>query len=353
MFEVQGRNFRSARYWFSLADQIDMEPEYQRAGGIWSERDQSYLIDSIINDYDVPKLYVADFTTLPSSLNTERKRFAVIDGKQRMEAIFSFLADEMPLSKKTFAIDLSGKDLGGLYFSDLEKLYPTIASKIAEFPMPIMHVVTDELERINELFVRLNRGSNLTGAERRNAMIGPVPKAIRKLSQHPFFVKKTKYKANRGQNLNAAAKLLRFELQLEPVDTKKRQLDEMVSGHTSEAADKLEAAVTRVTARLDRMMLTFKDMDVLLVSQGNVPVYYLFTSALKETGSVVREFLVRFERELRETRKLKDGRSATYVQYDNAMRSTNDGWAYEARLKLLISQFNLWSESGNSPANIN
>lgn len=339
MFEVQGRNFRSARYWHSLSDQIDMEPEYQRAGGIWSEKDQSYLIDSIINDYDIPKLYIADFTTLPSSLNTERKRFAVIDGKQRLEAIFSFLSDEMPLSKKTFAVDLSGKDLGGLYFSDLEKLYPNIASKVAEFPMPIMHVVTDELERINELFVRLNRGSNLTGAERRNAMIGPVPKAIRKLSQHPFFTSKTKYKANRGQNLNAAAKFLRFELQGEPVDTKKRQLDEMVLGHTVEDAAKLDAAIGRVVAKLDRMMLTFKDGDPLLASQGNVPVYYLFTSSISETGSEVREFLLNFERELRETRKIKDGRSAVFVTYDNAMRSTNDGWSYEARLKLLLAQF--------------
>ncbi|MNR38059.1 hypothetical protein D3C85_1561310 [compost metagenome] len=118
----------------------------------------------------------------------------------------------------------------------------------------------------------------------------------------------------------------------------------MVVGHTIEDAHKLEEAASRVAKKLDLMMLTFKDSDPLLVSQGNVPVYYLFTSSINETGPKVREFLIKFERELRETRKLKVGRSPTHVEYDNAMRSTNDGWSYEARLKLLLAQF-------NSPAN--
>lgn len=339
MFEVQARALRSARYWYSVREMIDMEPEYQRRGGIWSDHDQSLLIDTMINDYDIPKLYIADFSTMPSPLNTDKKRFAVVDGKQRLEALFRFFSDSLPLAKGTTLVEAPHTDLSGLFFSDIEHLYPTISSKISEYPLSVMHIVTDEMDRINQLFVRLNRGSNLTGAEKRNAMIGPLPKVIRRLSEHHFFSKKVRYKSDRGQNLNAAAKLLRFELTARAVDTKKRQLDEMVIGHVDAKASILSDAQARVISCLDRMSRTFGERDPLLGSQGNVPVYYLFQKSISETGPIVREFLLGFERELRSTRKDNTSRPADLVAYENAMRSTNDGWAYEVRVVTLVKRF--------------
>lgn len=340
MFEVQARAFRSARFWYSQAEQIDMQPEYQRLGNIWSDEDQSFLIDSIINDYDIPKLYIADFTTFPSSLNEDRKRYAVIDGKQRLETLFRFFSNELPLSKKFLYLDNLNLKLGGLYYSDLEERYSDVASKVAEYPLPVMHVVTDEVERINQLFVRLNKGSTLTGAEKRNAMIGPVPKIIKKISEHDFFVHYVRYTAGRGQNLNAAAKLLRFALEERPVDTKKVQLDEMVRSYEKLKPGRLDAALNRVMSTLDAMCDTFYPGDQLLSTQGPIPVYYLFTDQARSTGPKVREFLLSFEHELRETRRIEGAaRPKEFVLYDNAMRSTNDGGSYETRLEILLAKF--------------
>ncbi len=339
MFEVQSRSPRSAKYWFSVRDSIEMDPHYQRRGGIWSPSDQSLLIDSMINDYDIPKLYIVDFSALPSSFNTDKKRYAVVDGKQRLEAIFSFFGNELPLTKGTRLIDPPFTDLAGLYWSDIEHQYPSLASKISEFPLSVMHIVTDDMERINQLFVRLNRGANLTGAETRNAMIGPLPKVIRSISEHRFFVDFVAHKSTRGQNLNTSAKLLRFELQGGPSDTKKRQLDDMVTGHRKEEALLLRTAEDTVFEVLERMTYTFGIKDPLLRSQGAIPVYYLFHKAISETGPIVRDFLIQFERELRETRKSEDSRATDLVAYDNAMRSTNDGWAYELRLLTLVKRF--------------
>jgi hypothetical protein len=36
---------------------IDVEPAYQRRGDIWTLEKKQLLIDSILNDYDIPKLY--------------------------------------------------------------------------------------------------------------------------------------------------------------------------------------------------------------------------------------------------------------------------------------------------------
>ena len=38
-------------------DAINLNPEYQRNGEIWPLEKRQLLIDSILNDYDIPKLY--------------------------------------------------------------------------------------------------------------------------------------------------------------------------------------------------------------------------------------------------------------------------------------------------------
>ena len=346
MFEVQSRNLKSSRYWYSQRDIIDMVPEYQRQGGVWSEEDESYLIDSIINDYDIPKLYLADFTSITTKLNEDKKRYAVIDGKQRLEAIFRFFDNEYALAANTTWVDHPTIKIAGLFYSDLQASHAELASKISEYPLPIMHVITDELERINQLFVRLNKGSSLTGAEKRNAMLGPVPKVIKRLSEHALFREYVRYQARRGQNLNAAAKLLRFELAGKPVDTKKVQLDEMVNSYETLKPNALQRASTKVNATLNAMAKIFQKRDPLLANQGSVPVYYLLVQNVGLDNVRLREFLVSFERELRATRRIsEDRRPNDLVLYDNAARSTNDGGSYDVRLKTLRDRYAVFRAS--------
>ncbi|NEK56232.1 hypothetical protein GUK36_44215, partial [Rhizobium leguminosarum] len=116
----------------------------------------------------------------------------------------------------------------GLYFSDVSEIAFEYAERVEEFPMPIVHVVTDEAAKIRELFLRLNKGIVLTGPEKRNAMIGDVPQVIGELAGHDFFEQSTSYKDTRGENLNNAAKILAFELNNEPTETKRVNLDRVV-----------------------------------------------------------------------------------------------------------------------------
>src|ERR1700683_5350529 len=96
---------------YSERDEINVNPEYQRKGGIWTLEKKSLLIDSILNDYDIPKIY---FHALGSEeYATGGFRYAVIDGRQRLETIWSFmdgsftLADDFEYQRDT-EIDLSG-----------------------------------------------------------------------------------------------------------------------------------------------------------------------------------------------------------------------------------------------------
>src|SRR6476620_10238218 len=66
---------------------IDVAPKYQRRER-WSQEAQSELIESFLLNIPVPPVYLAedDFGT-----------YSVIDGKQRITAISSFMRDKWPL----------------------------------------------------------------------------------------------------------------------------------------------------------------------------------------------------------------------------------------------------------------
>ncbi len=348
MFEIMSLSAKSARWWFKNRGDIDMDPEYQRAGGIWNDEDQKFLIDSILNDYDIPKFYVADFTTGVSLLNTERKKFAVIDGKQRFGSIFRFLSDDLSLAKDFSYVRDPGIKLCGLRFSDIEARYPSIASKIEEFPLSVMHVVTDERERINELFVRLNKGLKLSGAEVRNAMIGPIPKAIRRLAEDDFFKRYVTYPDRRGQSLNMVAKFLLLEMYEGAIDLKKSQLDWMVEDNFDATYRDIEPYVERVEENILVMKGVFHERDELLRTQGNIPIYFLWIPTVKKANRVyIRPFLHALEEELKRARNMEASkRMADLASYILAARNANDSGSVQTRLKLINGLFLSYLESG-------
>src|SRR5712671_5595158 len=104
-FHVTQFEAKTLSWWKTRRTKIDMDPPYQRRGRHWSETDKAYLIDSILNRYDISKLYVADFTWGESALNRLKLPYAIIDGKQRFEAIFDFFDGNFVLNKDFTYLD--------------------------------------------------------------------------------------------------------------------------------------------------------------------------------------------------------------------------------------------------------
>src|SRR6266496_5655180 len=202
---------RSILQWYLERDKLDLSPSYQRRGDLWPNRYKQLLINSVLNQFDIPKIYVADFTYIESNLNEHRKPFAVIDGKQRLTTFFAFLSDELRLDNTPVYVDGQKIEVDGFSYPDLQRSYPAVARRFEEFIPTVMSVISDSLEDIQELFIRLNLSLSISGPERRNAMPGPLPHLIRELSVHEFFRKYATFPINRGQDLNAAAKFLLME----------------------------------------------------------------------------------------------------------------------------------------------
>jgi hypothetical protein len=238
--------------------------------------------------------------------------------------------------------------LAGLDYKDLVANHPQIAEEFDNYNLDVMSVAAQRVDPINELFVRLNRSKALTGAEIRNAMSGPAPEVIRQIAKHEVFKTNVSFAVKRGEDLNAAAKLLIFEYNGKPVETKKTNLDAFVKQveKKDERGKKLELSARRGVDVLTDMSGIFLPHDKLLGSSGIFPVYYWFIRGINSVQyHKVRSFLLKFERERAENRRIiAEEPNSTKIdreldQYDKYNRSTNDQTSHVERIKILQRRF--------------
>ena len=352
-FKVTPFEPKTLLWWIHHRSQIDMDPTYQRHGRLWSESDKAYLIDSIINGFDIPKLYMADFTWGNSTLNVSKLPYAIIDGKQRFEAIFDFYDGKITLNENFKYYKDPSLRIGSLGYIDLKKNYFDIAEVFEDYHLSIMSVLTDSKEQINDLFVRLNRSKPLTGAEIRNAMTGPAIELIRLISKHDFFTTNIKFSVARMTDRDAVAKILMMEFHGKVLETKKRNLDEFVQTSTK-MKDKLELAGRRVLETIDDMATIFLPKDKLLSAAGVLPVYYWLVRDLNEKHFLkLREFLVHLEKDRKSTTRLiandplNKQIDKELVQLNSYYRSPNDASSYEGRVRIYQHRFNNWLKSNS------
>jgi hypothetical protein len=344
MFSITQHEPKPLSWWYEQyrQEKLDMDPSYQRRAEVWSRWKRAHLIDSIINGYDLPKFYVADFGKARSSINEAKRPYAVIDGKQRFNAIFEFFDNELSLNSSSILDADEQLLIGGATYLWLKKSHPRIAATVENFKPVIMSVNSDDKEYIQQLFIRLNSGEAVNRAEKRNAMAGPVPGMIADLTIHPFFQKRVRFSTRRMQDNNLAAKLLLIEFKNGFVDTKANDLDKFVGlGIDADSAMKkqLAAAEERTQETLEKLASVFRDSDLLLSSQGNIPIFYWAIRKRPSLSKRLREFVQVFLAELKEnlqlTRDDPEAGDAELSAFYTAQRSTND----QASLKLRYEIF--------------
>lgn len=345
LFKVSQHPTKTLIWWFNNRNLIDMNPPYQRKGRLWSPSDKAYLIDSVLNGFDIPKLYLADFQYKDSALNKQRLPYAIIDGKQRFEAIFDFFDNRLVLNPDFVWRKDPTLELGGLSLRDIRKNHSLVAEAFDNESWDVMSVIAENEDDINELFVRLNRSKTLTGAEIRNAMVGPVTEITRKVAEHPFFEESIRFSTKRAGDLNAAGKVLMFEYYNKLTSTKKSDLDKFAQEENL-SSDRLELAGRRSVDILTMMQEVFLPHDPLLASAGLFPVYYWMVRELGE-GKILplREFLVSFEKERKENRdnqKFASGLDNELSRFDTLNRSTNDLGSHAGRVQILLSRYEHW-----------
>ncbi len=89
---------------------IDLAPGFQRRFA-WDDVSRSRLIESILVGLPVPNIVLADN-------RAQRGQFIVIDGKQRLDYIYKFIANSFSLKGLDIRPDLDGKFFDSLPLED-------------------------------------------------------------------------------------------------------------------------------------------------------------------------------------------------------------------------------------------
>lgn len=313
-----------------VRDRINTNPDFQRPA-VWSKAQKQLLIDTILRDYDIPKLYWRKIGTKPDL-------YDVVDGQQRLRAIWEFFDGVFTLPKDAEKID--GEDVASLHYGSLPD---DIRMRFDVYTLDVVVLEGSDEDEVREMFLRLQNGTSLKAQEKRNAYPGSMRDFIRAASEHKFF-KSVGFANSRFNHDLVAAQLVALELAGGPTSVKSADLNRMYRDQADFSAVSAEAKAVNRT--LNTLAGIFPEVTPEL-SRFNVVALYCVVSELmsqysfEEARPLVQEWFLRFENQ----RRLNDDKSddeldPEWSSYkEKISHSTDAGDSIRWRMEFMLRHF--------------
>lgn len=139
--------------WFRDAHEhgeLDMKPPFQR-NPVWTEKQKSYLIDTILCGYPIPEIYMQDIVNERGDA-----QYIVIDGQQRIRACLDFIGN-------VFSMD--GERTPQYRDMFFEDLLPELKKKIFEYNFVVRLMPEIPEPEMRLIFQRLNQNNIILNAQ--------------------------------------------------------------------------------------------------------------------------------------------------------------------------------------------
>ena len=286
---------------------INLNPQYQRTP-VWNQRKKQLLIDSILRGYDLPKFYLRS--------SDSKYEHEVVDGQQRLRAIWDFYDDQYALGDESRNIPDFG-DLSGRKWS---KLSSPQQDRIGNFRLSVVVIEEASESEIRQLFQRLQEGVTLNPAERRNAMEGKMRDFIENLGENQRVFSLTDISDTRFAWHDLAAIVTCLEMAEGPTDVKAPSLRKMYN--TNQDFKGNGPIARKIRNHLAYMARVLKDQPPEMdIKWGFVDLYLLISQmdgsyVIKNREADFTNFYTTFE---------KERRSA--MRDYGALRSSSGRWA--------------------------
>jgi Protein of unknown function DUF262 len=140
--QVTASSFTVAEYCEQMrAKGIVVNHDYQRSDKVWPAAARSYLIETILLGYPMPKMSLYQIT----NLKTKRTKKEIVDGQQRSTAVSDFLEDKLRLTGKS--------PFAGKVFSQLDQ---DQQQRFVDYNLTVDVFVGATPEEIRQVFRRMN-----------------------------------------------------------------------------------------------------------------------------------------------------------------------------------------------------
>lgn len=160
---MRRQNFQTISWFYDIYKRglLNLDPPYQRRS-VWNQDFKDFFIDTLILNYPAPALFMYEEINDSGLAN-----YNVVDGKQRLSAIFDFLDNKFPIAEKASISELRGK-----YFDELDK---DLKVKFWNYSFLVEYLPNSDENIINNIFDRINRNvARLTSQELRHAKYSGV-----------------------------------------------------------------------------------------------------------------------------------------------------------------------------------
>ena len=302
-------------------------PEVQR-DLVWTKSQNQLLIDSLFKDFDIPKVYFRDVT------DANGLKYAVIDGQQRLNAIFSFLSNsyELPLDSD----DVNGEKVAGKKWSELNA---QLQIQFNNQAIDVVHLIGYTDEEIDETFLRLQNGTPLKAAEKRRAIAGNMRIVVSELAKHDVFEKFCSFENTHYSYEDVVAKILKQILDGKTSNISAQALKKMYEQNKFFSLDDTAAKDTKHA--LEFLMRAFRNtphphlkkyaiIDLAVIVNNLLKVYDVNNYAQK----FAEAYLKFSDERILNAEKPEDEQDQRLIRYSNATRG--DSLEYlEYRQKVL------------------
>lgn len=317
---------------YGYRSKIDTNPDYQRPA-VWSTAQKQLLMDTILRGYDIPKLYLRQVSKNPT-------QYEVVDGQQRLRAIWSFMANEFRIPKGTDSID--GVDISEMRYDDLPF---DIRGEFDVYPLDVVVISDSEEEEVREMFLRLQNGTTLKAQEKRNAMPGQMRDFVKALTNHNIFTTSVKFKNSRYTHDHVSAQLTLIELCGGPTNVKDRDLNKMYEDNI--VFDSSGRKAHKIKRVLDYLFLMFPEKTPELERYNLISLYILVSDLIEKfdiTGKElqIRDWFLSFEQFRKENFRLpEDQANSEIITYHEKISHSTDAidsiqWRHDYLIRKLF-----------------
>jgi Protein of unknown function DUF262 len=232
--------------WFKKtfdAGDLVIKPPFQR-NPVWSLRQQSSLIDTILLEYPIPEIYMQELTDSGGG-----QKHVLVDGQQRIRTVLAFVAGEFELEEESPAwAGLSFEDLGA---PDRKKVFEY------NFVVRLLPEMPDE--EVRTIFQRLNRNTTVLNAQelRHATYWGPFIKLMEDISDLEFWSDAGLFSANDRRRMLDVEFISELAVAvLNGLQNKKKQLEEFYQQYETsfEDAEKLRSLFLQVLGEIGQIL---------------------------------------------------------------------------------------------------
>ena len=323
---------------------IDLKPDFQREI-VWNTQKQQKLIDSLMRHWHIPPIHLITIKG--------KDTYEVLDGKQRLYSIYSFIKDEFPFNGNFLPTD-DFQDIDKKRFSE----FPESRKNDFLFKIHIRIMLIDDIQlnEATELFFKIKFRNNHICFRKAKLIYGEVKDFLREtLNNHPILFSENTlgFPNYRMVYQDLLDKIFFLEVKGN-LDYRPNSVALEKLYFSNEVDEKIQKNFLHHLNETEKILESFYEKNHFKLTKSVFLSYFWFIREVIDWNNpdcaYIKDFLVKFEEWRKNQQKLVENGKDVHKKYLEFETFLNQGWLDPSSLKgrhdILISFFKEFTHSG-------